>query len=1432
MKQRLHAVLAHVRPDSERVRAARKKLERTSGGMWVLALAAVVAIAAAGGSAGAAGEDQTASAYPSPASPNIVVTQAVHDVSASLEGMTPETNGVDPCEADADAVGCEDEEDEEAGGGLGADDSDADSDGDPGSGASETPLTAASVEQTSFGPRPAIPTVASFDNGLNGGSTSDNHIAPGPNSIAVIRNSQFKIMTKTGDTIFGPVNSNSIFSGTNEVQPVALTGFTTDGNSYTLNYNGDTSVPITRGQNNTQAGIQAAIQGGNEQQQVALTGFTGTNSYTLNYNGVDSAPFVRGTNHTAAALLAALNGPSEVQTVSLADYDTNGDSYRLSFNGNQTVPIVRGQNDTAAGIATAIQGGNEIQTVTFSNFNAANPGNTFRIKIGDRVSGPIGFATALGDAATATSQNTSDEINAIFGFKGTVTVAGVNSTTGPTITFAGASAGTDVPPVEIVFGDCATAPTPCTYTNRETAKGGLAMAGWPTNGTAATVAAGAVTDAGYTLTFGGGGLQGTDVSDFSVTSGSGASGTVAETVKGAQGLLPVGTVATVGAVADTGYTITFGGAVTRTDVAPLSVTNATGGTTGTVRETVKGTAGFAGWIPETTVTIGTVADTGYNVTFNALTPLGSVRQTGLGDVSQLTVTNGTGGTDGTATTTTQGKPGIGQGACTNSGDGHIRYDQFAHRWLFTIPAFQRVGGLYAMCQAVSIGDDPVGPYYRYVFRRSLFPDYPRVAIWRDGYYNATSTGDNVIEKHACVTDRTNMLAGLDATEQCIIVPAVSFMEPASIEGQALPPAGAPEHFFAAGGYQLRSIFEDDGIYTYKFHVDWANPLSSTFTGPQKITVAPYHFLCNGQLTQCVPQPNSTTRLDAQGDKIMHGVVYRKVNGVESMVMLHSINTEVGAGGERWYEMRLDANRDPFLYQQSTYAPDNHYRWMGSPNIDRKGDIALAYSFGGGPYVLPIATTLSAASAVGATNIKVAAVTGTNVNFAVGGQINIGTGATLETATVAAVGTAGAAGTGIDLTAPLTIAHPSGASSPVSNAAFVCTPPVCLPVGQRYTARQPDDPLGTMTYQDGVIVDGIGAAGGSRWEDWSKLAIDPTDDCTFWYFGGYGQPGRTGGPYFGRVGAFRVPTCRLDATGAAPPWIHSRTFSGPAATFTDSDLTATADVFTASIDWGDGTMSAGTVTGGGGSFSVAGAHTYAADGVFTVTTSITGTEGSIASAESTLGVDTVAPEASFQIDVHSDSLDVFGTDELSGVAGGPFEPVSSVRTKWRWKHDPDKVRRSRHPDALALTYLIADRAGNTITVVVKVKDERRSDHDDYDDRNSRHGDADDDDRGSSDNDLEFRIVSLRYNDGPSIKAAENLGKFDWRFERKTHAIRELDQTLEVKTAQGRFEIEAEYDSRKNTTKITVERPGHDTKVTLPGRILLRLVTLEGGLSFEF
>ncbi len=99
----------------------------------------------------------------------------------------------------------------------------------------------------------------------------------------------------------------------------------------------------------------------------------------------------------------------------------------------------------------------------------------------------------------------------------------------------------------------------------------------------------------------------------------------------------------------------------------------------------------------------------------------------------------------------------------------------------------------------------------------------------------------------------------------------------------------------------------------------------------------------------MPQPDTDRRLDAQGDKIMARLVYRRVNGHESVVVAHSVNTTAGAGGVRWYELRVANDRRLELYQQGTYAPDGFFRWMASPAMDHQGNIVIGYSFGGTPH---------------------------------------------------------------------------------------------------------------------------------------------------------------------------------------------------------------------------------------------------------------------------------------------------------------------------------------------------------------------------------------------------------------------------------------------------------------------------------------------------
>ena len=73
--------------------------------------------------------------------------------------------------------------------------------------------------------------------------------------------------------------------------------------------------------------------------------------------------------------------------------------------------------------------------------------------------------------------------------------------------------------------------------------------------------------------------------------------------------------------------------------------------------------------------------------------------------------------------------------------------------------------------------------------------------------------------------------------------------------------------------------------------------------------------------------------------------------------------------------------------------------------------------------------------------------------------------------------------------------------------------------------------------------------------------------------------------------------RVRATNIATA--EGASISGPIATFTDSDTARAAGAFTATVTWGDGHSTGGTVSGGTGSFSITASHTYAEEGSYTI-----------------------------------------------------------------------------------------------------------------------------------------------------------------------------------------------------------------------------------------
>lgn len=366
----------------------------------------------------------------------------------------------------------------------------------------------------------------------------------------------------------------------------------------------------------------------------------------------------------------------------------------------------------------------------------------------------------------------------------------------------------------------------------------------------------------------------------------------------------------------------------------------------------------------------------------------------------------------------------------NGGDPVVLYDQLGGRWLVSQLQFNSSFTSNQQCIAVSTSADATGSYNRYEFDfGGTLPDYPKFGVWPDAYYYSSNSfvpfagTFSFLGAQACVFDRAAMLAGSAASKICFQnPPSVASLLPSDLDGNTLPPAGQPNFFLDIADSQDLNIFQ--------FHVDFAIPADSTFTGPTLIAVAPFTEICARAINlSCIPEPIPGERVDGLGDRLMFRLAYRNFGDHESLVVNHTIKGGALAG-VRWYEIRSPL-ASPFVFQQGTVVdPDTDF-WMGSIAMDKAGNMALGFS----------ASSLSLDPSV----------------FLVG--------------------------------------------------------------------RAPTDPPGTMSGPT-VLVAGGGVQEMSfhRWGDYSSMAIDPNDDCTFWYTQEYYK---TSGSFnwTTRISSFKFASCK-------------------------------------------------------------------------------------------------------------------------------------------------------------------------------------------------------------------------------------------------------------------------------------------------------------------
>jgi hypothetical protein len=275
---------------------------------------------------------------------------------------------------------------------------------------------------------------------------------------------------------------------------------------------------------------------------------------------------------------------------------------------------------------------------------------------------------------------------------------------------------------------------------------------------------------------------------------------------------------------------------------------------------------------------------------------------------------------------------------SDGGDPIVLYDHRANRWLVSQLQYDETFTHTAQCIAISTSPDATGTYNRYEFDFGAnFPDYPKFGVWPDGYYNSINVfpGNSFAGAEACAFDRAAMLAGAPANAICFQQPSsVSSLLPADVDGSTAPPSGAPNYFVGLADATHLNLF--------RFHVDFADPAASTFTGPTHVDVAGYNEICARATTvACIPEPPPGEKVDGLADRVMFRLAYRNFGDHETLVVNHTV--QGGAlGGVRWYEIR-DPGGTPTVFQQGTIVDADTDFWLGSLALDQAGDMALGFS---------------------------------------------------------------------------------------------------------------------------------------------------------------------------------------------------------------------------------------------------------------------------------------------------------------------------------------------------------------------------------------------------------------------------------------------------------------------------------------------------------
>jgi hypothetical protein len=372
----------------------------------------------------------------------------------------------------------------------------------------------------------------------------------------------------------------------------------------------------------------------------------------------------------------------------------------------------------------------------------------------------------------------------------------------------------------------------------------------------------------------------------------------------------------------------------------------------------------------------------------------------------------------------------------NDGDIIIQWDKANHRWLAAQNVFN--GPPYYTCVAVSQTADATGSYYRYAFPQPGFPDYPKWGLTRSVYYQTQNIFDPILVfgVNVCGYDAKSMLKGSNkATQVCIF----DNSNGTYFDDSMLPADDDSDHGPANSEVLLGSIDNflpgDNHVYEYVFDVNFGNPAKSKLAGVEgSMPISVPAF----DLAFCTSGASLTTNCVPQPDSPASEAFFAAVWGLPP--------------GTTGLVDSLDTLGDRLMYR-------------------------LAHITDGGTQHFLVAHSVNNSTAVATTwyEFRAQGLGSTSLSLHQSGQ-------TPDDGEYRWMGSVA-----MDHAGNIALGYSR------SSAASGDYPSIY------YAGQTAGDPLGT-TETEALIKQGSGSQYNSfdRWGDYSSMALDGSNSCTFWY----------------------------------------------------------------------------------------------------------------------------------------------------------------------------------------------------------------------------------------------------------------------------------------------------------------------------------------------